>query len=89
VLQYLFDDDVLDRNLAGNAVGIVEVDHVKDIRLYVLAHLIECRTIKAHSGISIVNIFADKRVARNGDLFFQREHLTLYGAHRQELRARS
>ena len=66
--------------IAGDAVGIVEVDYVKGVRLYVLPHLVERGAVKPRAGKSVINVFFDEHMAGRSNLFFQREHLTLDGA---------
>jgi hypothetical protein len=64
----------------SDSIGIVKINHVKDIRLYILPHLVECGAIKPRAGKSVVNVFLDEYMTGCDDLLSQCEHLTLDGA---------
>jgi hypothetical protein len=52
-----------------------KVDDIEQVGLQVFAQLVERGAIKTRAGKPLVGIFADKRMTRKGDLFFQCEDL--------------
>jgi hypothetical protein len=70
MFQNLFDDDVLNCHLAGDAVGIVEVDHIKDVFLYILPHFVERGAVKPRAGESVINVFLDEHMTGRRNLLF-------------------
>jgi hypothetical protein len=51
----------------------VEIYHVKDVCLHVLAHFGERGPIKPRAGKSVIKVFLDEHMTGCGDLLFQRE----------------
>ena len=76
-LQYLADDDVLIRDITRDAVAVQEVDRVEQIRLQILAQLIERRAIQPGAAVSVIDVFFDEDIPGIDDLFFQCQDLAI------------
>ena len=59
-LTQFVDDDGLICDLAGNAIGAVEIDRVEQIGFQISSHLIKGGAIKQLAANSVVDVFLDE-----------------------------
>jgi len=64
-------------DLAGEAVGRVEIYRVEGFSLRVPAQLSEPRAVKDRAAVPVVNVFFDEDMSGTRDLLLQLEYLAL------------
>jgi hypothetical protein len=80
VLQKFANNDGLVRHVTGDPIRVQEIDHVKQIGLEIVPHLIEAGTIKHRAAVAVVDVLLYEHRARRCDLPFELQHLAINGA---------